>query len=200
MRSFRLLSILITAGVFGLHGCSSEPAKPKYPVFYSYGERQKARIEPVSNSFSNISDRLAAVNQQVYAGTDTTVSDTVENGGAGSKGIRVVLKGSALEDKLFGAPTRALATTPKEKGSGNAAEIDFEMTPDGTGGYSGNVDIPFSSTINVAVILPAKKGGTGEVRMYVYPANKQGSSSAVFTHPFQVLSESDGTENSSETD
>lgn len=195
-----MLSILLIPVCSLLSGCSNQPAKPKVPTFVSYSERQKARINPVAGEFGDITGQLAAMKQQVFSGQDVHVADTVINDGAPAKGIRLVVKGSVFAEGLFGAPTKGSYSLPNDKGEGEIARGDFDMVADDAGGYVGTADVKVTNMINVGFTAPAKRGGEGVAQMFVYPADKGGTSAAAFTYPYVVRSESDDAEQTNAPD
>ncbi len=184
---------LLVISMLVISGCSSAPPTPKAPVFVSFGAEQRTRVEPASDQFGKITDKLAAIPQEAYSGTDVNLNDTVVNTGASSKGIRVMLKGPAFTEGLLGGPTSVSAIALDSAGTAQGSKVEVVMAPDGNEGYIGTVeDMPYTKQINITVTTPAKKGGTGEAQMFVYPLDKAGSSSAGFSHLMTI--HNDGSE------
>lgn len=199
-RRLPFLLISIAAVCAGLTACTHTD-KPKYPNFVTYDSRQLAAINAGSqsnaNSFADIKDRLTSMPEVQFAGADVTVSDTAVNTGAPASGIKVILRGSAFDDGILGAPTRAMISTstvddtPGPKG-------EFTLTQGDSGAYTGEVDLKCEKNVIVSILCPAKKGGTGDVQLSIAPKDKGGASSAVFAHTYTVRSETDDSQNSSE--
>lgn len=184
---------LLLASMLLITSCSSAPPAPKAPVFVTFGADQSGRMGAAGEGVGQVTDKLAAIPQEAYNGTDVSLVDTVVNKGAASKGIRVMLKGPAFSEGLLGDPTAVSATALDAEGTAQGSKVEIAVAPDGSGGFIGSLpDFPFTKQLNITVVAPAKKGGTGEAQLYVYPLDKAGSSSAGFSHLLTVRSDSDG--------
>jgi hypothetical protein len=196
MQNRRIMPILFATLL--LSSCSQKQEQPSVPTFVNYAARQQAAMDAGStsagNSFADIKGRLEAIQDTAYAGTEVQIVDSVVNAGPPASGVRLVVKGNGFDDGIFGAPVRATVSTGAKEG-GTADQKDFTLTQDGTGAYTGTVDIKCEKDLNVSVVLPAKKGGQGDVQMFVYPKDKGGASSAAFLHTYTVRSETEGIEN-----
>ena len=173
-----------------LSGCSAAH-EAEGPILISFADQQRARISPAvkGDTYDSVADKLAALPQDVYGGSNVFISDVVLNNGKASKGIKVLLKGSALSDGLLGSPTGASAVGMFEDKSQPNTEhkITFEDTKAGL--VAEDRDLPYGSKITINVTLPAVRGGNGDVQVYVYPLDKHGQTSAVMGHNYRVLSE-----------
>lgn len=193
--------------VFALSSCAPQPEKPKAPRFVSYESIQSAAInagsqaavgsQNTAGSFSDIANRLGAAEEPQLAGTDVQVSDTIVNTGAPANGVHVIIKGSAFDSGLFGAPKRAMVTTTTAKDEPGPS-ADLTLNQDESGAWTGDADVKCEKQMIVSFITHAKKGGTADVHVMVKPKETAGSSSASFTHSYTVRSDGDDAQNSSE--
>jgi hypothetical protein len=109
----------------------------------------------------------------------------------------VIIKGTAFDTGLFGAPKRGMVTTTTAKDEPGPS-ADLTLTPDESGAWTGDADVKCEKQIIVSVIVPAKKGGSGDIQIMVKPKETAGSSSASFSHSYTVRSDGDDAQNSSE--
>jgi len=183
---------IVAVTIVMLAGCSSQPAV-KGPKLISYADRQRSRIEPAVNTgaYGSIADKLSALPQDVYTGTDLTIIETVLNEGKPSKGIRLTVKGKVVAAGMIGLPKQAtISATVGEKGQVSKAPIEFYA--DSTGGWQASVpEIEYGSDITVYLVTPALKGGEGDIQIFVYPMDRNGQSTAVITHNYRVLDAGD---------
>jgi hypothetical protein len=181
------LSTLVVAGCAAVVG-------PKGPKLISFADRQRATIEPAmttNNIYGSIADRLQALPQDVYQGTDLSLNEAILNDGAPSKGVRFTVKGSAVSSGMLGLPKTAeiKGVMAKDK---ETSPVPIEFKADTTGGWQACVpDIEYGTQMQVNMIMPAVHGGTGDLQLFVYPLDKNGSSAAVITHIYRILDERD---------
>lgn len=175
-----------------LCGCSALN-QAKGPVLVSYSDQQRATISPAvqGNTYESIADRLANLPQEVYAGSNVYLSETVLNNGSPSKGIRILLKGSTISDGLFDTPQQASAKGIFADKSQASVEHDLELKPTAVGLQATDADLPYGSKLDINITLPAVRGGNGDLQLYVYPLDPNGRTSAVITHNYKILSETD---------
>ncbi len=194
MRAMPAFPLLLVSMLL-VTGCSSAPPAPKAPIFVTYDADHSGRMGAAGDGLGQVTDKLAAIPQEAFNGQAVNLVDTVVNKGASSKGIRVMLKGPAYTDGLLGDPTSVSATALDADGTAQGSKVEIAVAADGNGGYIGTLpDLSFTKQLNITIIAPAKKGGTGEAQLYVYPLDKAGSSSAGFSHLLTVRSDSDGSE------
>jgi len=201
--TFRPLLILATASACALLSGCTHSNKPSVPTFVTYDSQQLAAVNAGSQSnagtLADIKDRLSAIQETPFAGQDVLVGDTAVNIGVPAKGIKVILRGSAFDNGILGAPSSASVSTQNRKGT-PGPKSSITLTQDDSGAWKGDADLLCEKNIMVSIYCPARKGGSGEVQLLIAPKDKGGASSAVFTHSYTVRSESDDSENSSETD
>jgi hypothetical protein len=185
---------IIAVTIVMLTGCSSEPAV-KGPKLISYADRQRSRIEPAVNTgaYGSIADKLSALAQDVYTGTDLTISETILNEGKPSKGIRLTVKGKVVSTGMIGLPKQATVSGSfVDHGAQPANKRPIEFYADSTGGWQASVpDIEYGSQVDLFIVAPALKGGEGDIQIFVYPMDKNGQSSAIVTHNYRVLDAGD---------
>jgi hypothetical protein len=193
----RRLHLAAMAGVALLliSGCGA--AGPKGPKLVSFADRQRATIEPAMNSgtYGSIADRLEALPQDAYQGTDVVVSETILNDGAPSQGIRLTVKGSAVASGMLGLPTKA-EIAGQLAGGKQSQVLPIEFAADTTGGWQASIpEIKYAKTLEITMILPAAHGGHGDLQLFVYPLDKNGLGSATVAHNYRVLDERDTPDN-----
>lgn len=188
-RRCRLTALLC---LITLVGCTTHTRpEVKGPSLISYQDQQRKRVNVAAggSAYDQIADRLQALAQDVYAGNDAVMVAMVMNEGKPSRGLRFILKGSAIEAGLIGAPPKITIKSLEsgEKG-GTLAEEELALTGDPSSGFeASDPDFPYQSQVSVSAILPALKGGQGDVDLYVFPLDPRGQSSAVFKQSFRVL-------------
>jgi hypothetical protein len=173
-----------------LCGCSASK-HASGPSLVSYADQQRARISPAANSgtYDSIADRLANLPQEVYAGSNMVFNETILNTGSPSKGLKILVKGSALSDGLFDPPSQASVQGIFEDKSHPDVDRTLDFKSSAAGLLATDDDLAYGSRISLNITFPAVRGGNGDVQVYVYPLEKGGQSSAVITHTYKVLSE-----------
>jgi hypothetical protein len=179
----------VAASVALLAACSSAP-KATGPKLISFTDRQRSRIETASNNntYGSIADRIGNLPQDLYAGTELAVSETILNEGLPSKGLRFTVKGAAVSDGMIGLPTEASVAgyTDEKDTAPNVQPVSFYA--DTTGGWQGTApDVKYGSQIIVSFKSQVKKNGEGDIQMFIYPLDSKGQSSAAITHNYRVL-------------
>lgn len=174
--------------VIAFSGCSSGPPKPKYPAFVSYTDRQKARVDAGNSQFGNITERLAAIGQEVYAKTEFQQVDTVLNDGPPSQGAKILITGSALSDGLVKLEWGRVVALNDDESEGQHMDLNF--TAESNGSYTATPEISYKGKFNVITDYRAsKKSGEGDIKVFVSPTDSHAISSANFTHNYKVLSQ-----------
>lgn len=173
-------------------GCARRTGpEARGPSLISYQDQQRKRVDVAAggNAYDQISDRLSSLAQDVYVGNDAVMVSMVMNEGKPSKGLRIILKGSAIEGGLLGSPTKVLVKSLQDSGKNNVLmEEEMPLTGDSSSGLEAtDSEFRYQSQVSISTILPALKGGQGEVSLYVFPLDSNGESSAVFKQKFRVL-------------
>lgn len=154
---------------------------------------QAGHVESVGASgYSGIMERLAAVSQDVYSGTDVAVADSFINRGSPSKGLKIVLKGNALA--LLSGPKDAFLESSKYE-QGKQLPVDkatLTFAPSGRDALVATVpNFKFEKEIRLMMQLTGEHNGQGDLQIYAYPLDKNGKTAVVFTKHYRVLDENE---------
>jgi hypothetical protein len=193
----RLVATVVIA--LSIAGCAGKN-EPQYngPHLVSFADAKRAKIGTASGgngTYANMMDRLDSLAQDVYVPNRATVSDTIVNQGKASKGVRVTIKGTALDQGLLGAPETLELTgaTRDSAGKENYASVTLNVEGNAQSGYKAEApDFAYGKEFRLALILPTAKGGEGELDIFVYPMDTKGETTCIIRRKFNVLS--DGSE------
>lgn len=179
-------------------GCAGKN-EPQFagPHLVSFADAKRTKIGTASGgngTYSNMMDRLDNLSQDVYLPNRATVSDTIVNQGKPSKGVRVTIKGSAVEQGLIGLPeSLALTATTKSSRGENIDSVVLNVEGDSHSGYKAEApDFAYGKDFRLSLIAPTTKGGQGELDIFVYPLDTKGETSCIIRRKFNVLN--DGSE------
>lgn len=168
--------------------------KPETPPDLKTSMRDQAGIvENVGGAgYSGIMERLGAISQDVYSGTDVAVADSFINRGSPSKGLKIVLKGNALA--LLSAPKDAFIESSKDE-KGKTLPVDkatLTFVASGNNALVATVpDFKFEKEIRLMMQLTGQHNGQGDLQIFAYPLDKKGKTSVVFTKHYRVLDENE---------
>jgi hypothetical protein len=174
---------------------SSCTKPPDAPNLMTAQQHQSGVIEGAGSSgYAGITERIAALPQDVYEGTDVQFVDAISNQGAPSKGIKIVIKGPALE--FMSAPKHASLESSEDSGghSSTMAKTDLNFAEDGSGGLIAIAKtLPYQKDLRLLMTMTGVRNGDGELKIFVYPTDKKGKTTAIFSKHLRCLSASDST-------
>ena len=194
MKKF-VATVFIATSIAGCAGKNEQQFDGPHLVSFADAKRTKIGTASGGNgTYSNMMDRLDNLAQDVYLPNRATVSDTIINQGKPSKGVRVTIKGSAVEQGLIGLPESLELTSTSKSASGESIEaVTLNVEGDSRSGYKAEApNFAYSKDFRIALIAPTTKGGEGELDIFVYPIDTKGETSCIIRRKFNVLS--DGSE------
>jgi hypothetical protein len=188
MKYLNLASAIVVS--LALTSCT-KPIEP--PNLMTAAQHQSGVIEGSGTAgFAGITDRIAALPQDVYAGTDYHIAEAINNQGGPSKGIKVVLRGAALS--YMSSPKDAFVDSSQTQ-NGSTTELgheELQFTEDAAGGLVATAkNLPYQRDLRLLMTMTGLQNGDGDLQIFIYPLDKKGKTNASFTKRLRCLSETD---------
>jgi hypothetical protein len=209
-----ILLFMVACSVAGC-GAIPDPASDivhknsKTPRLITWIDRLKQQADERGNAFGatewtkGVTEDKNEINS--WVGSEDSFMETVLNEGPESKGIKVMVTGSAITQGLLGnfktVEIVSFKDMPGNKVPGGfgsmagmlsnirGAEWEKRTTsfaPMGNGYIATVPDLPYVTAVDVRFDMPALRAGKGDVDIYVFPADRQGSSTAHFRRPVTI--------------